>query len=132
MGCDYYIYNYLEIQHINGISYYEFPTIRGYYCELDCGIYDNYYNSKEYINLYRNMIKLCLTPRKPVVIYNNNSFTSQKFENKYLPIIQDKINEKHIEKYTRYKDTGNFTNIDQIIKVVKKEERCDPYRDCLM
>ena len=53
-GCDFYIYVYLEIQHVNGVSYYQFPTIRGYYCELECGIYDSnddekddYYNSEK-------------------------------------------------------------------------------------
>ena len=133
MGCDFYIYVYLEIQHINGISYYELPTIRGYYCDLECGVYDSdddeidyYYNSIEYNALYENMKKICLTPRKPVVIYDNNSFISSKFEMKYLPIIQNKINKKYVKKYSRYEDTGIFTNIEQLIKVVKKEERYDP------
>ena len=51
MGCDFYIHDYLEIHHINGISYYELPTIRGYYCDLECGVCDSdeyYYNSMEY------------------------------------------------------------------------------------
>jgi hypothetical protein len=134
MGCDFYIYIYLEIQHINGISYYELPTIRGYYCDLECGVYDSddddidrYYNSIEYKALYENMQKICLTPRKPVVIYDNNSFISSKFEMKYLPIIENKINKKYVKKCTRYEDTGVFTNIEQIIKVVKKEERYEPF-----
>jgi len=132
MGCDFYIHVYLEIQHINGISYYELPTIRGYYCDLECGVYDSdddkidyYYNSIEYNALYENMKKICLTPRKPVVIYDNNSFISSKFEMKYLAIIQNKINKKYVKKNSRYEDTGIFTNIEQIIKVVKKEERYD-------
>jgi hypothetical protein len=134
MGCDFYIYVYLEIHHINGISYYELPTIRGYYCDLECGVFDSdddekdyYYNSKEYNKLYKNMKKICLTPRKPVVIYENNSFISPKLETKYLSIIQNKINNKNVEKYIRYKDTGIFTNMEQVIKVVKKEERYDPF-----
>ena len=133
MGCDFYIYIYLEIQHINGISYYELPTIRGYYCDLECGVYDSdddeidYCKLKiEYDALYENMKKIYLTPRKPVVIYDNNSFISSKFEMKYLPIIQNKIKKKKINKYTRYEETGVFTNIDQIIKIVKKEERYEP------
>ena len=136
MGCDFYIYCYLEIQHNTGISYYELPTIRGYYCDLECGVCDSdddendyYYNSTEYKTLYDNMKKMCLTPRKPVVIYNNNSFISQKFEIKYLPIIQDKINKTYLEKNHRYKDTGTFTSIEQVIKITKKEERYDPYDD---
>jgi hypothetical protein len=71
------------------------------------------------------MKKICLTPRKQVVIYNNHSFISPKLEMKYLPIIQNKINKKYVEKYPRYKDTGFFTSIEQIINVVKKEERYD-------
>ena len=137
MGCDFYIYTYLEIQHVNGLSYYELPTIRGYYCELECGVCDSdddendYYNSTEYNTLYENMKKICLTPRKPVVIYNNNSFISPKLELKYLPIIQNKINKKYVEKYIRYryKDTGKFKSIDEVIKIVKKEERYDPYEN---
>ena len=130
MGCDFYICVCLEIEHINGISYCELPMIRGYYCDLECGIYDSdddennyYYNSIEYKTLYENMKKMCLTPRKPVVIYDNNSFLSPKFEMKYLPIIQNKINKKYEKKYSRYEDTGIFTNIEQITKIVKKEQR---------
>jgi hypothetical protein len=117
---------------MNGISYCELPTIRGYYCDLECGVCDSdddemdyYYNSIEYDALYENMKKICLTPRKPVVIYDNNSFLSSKFETKYLPMIQNKINKKVVKINSRYEDTGIFTNIEQIIKVVKKEERYD-------
>ena len=129
MGCDFYIYTYLEIHHMNGISYYPFPMIRGYYCELEYGGYDSddeydYYNSIEHKTLYENMKKIYLTPRKPLVIYNH-SFITPKLEMKYLPIIQNKMNNNYIEKYPRYKDTGIFTSIEQIIKIVKKEERYD-------
>lgn len=130
MGCDFYISTYLEIQHDNGISYYEFPSIRGNYCDLDCGICDSdedekdyYYNTTEYFTLYENMKKMCLTPRKPVVIYSDNSFKDQKFEKKYLSIIHDKINKKYDKKYSRYKDTATFTSIEQVIKITKKEDR---------
>uniref|UniRef100_A0A6C0E1W2 Uncharacterized protein n=1 Tax=viral metagenome TaxID=1070528 RepID=A0A6C0E1W2_9ZZZZ len=130
MGCDFYIYVYLEIQHVNGISYYELPTIRGYYCDLECGVCDSdddendyYYNSTEYKTLYENMKKICLTSRKPLVIYTNNSFMSPKLEMKYSPIIQNKINKKYVEKYTRYKETGTFKSMEEIIHIVKKEER---------
>ena len=34
MGCDYYIEIYLEIEHNNGVSFYEFPTLRGFFCDL--------------------------------------------------------------------------------------------------
>lgn len=137
MGCDFYIRIYLEIHHNNGISYYEFPTMRGYFCELDRGICDSDedededededdYNSTEYDTLYENMKIFYLTPRKPIVIYNNHSFTSPKFEMKYLPILQEKINKKYVNKYAKHKDSGSFTSLEQVIKVIKKEERYEP------
>ena len=135
MGCDFYIRVYLEIHHKNGISYYEFATMRGYFCELDRGICDsdededdehNNYNSVEYETLYENMKIFYLTPRNPIVIYDNNSFTSPNFEMKYLPILQDKINKKYVNKYAKHEDTGTFTSIEQVIKVIKKEERYEP------
>ena len=132
MGCDFYIRTHLEIHHKNGISYYEFATMRGYYCELDRGICDSDedenhdYNSVEYDTLYENMKIFYLTPRKPIVIYDNKSFTSPNFEMKYLPILQDKINKKYVNKYPKHKDTGTFTSVEQVIKVIKKEERYEP------
>ncbi len=135
MGCDFYVYVYLEIEHSNGISYYEFPTMRGYYSNIDCVICDSdddendYYNSTEYKALYENMKKFCLMPRKPVIIYDNKQFISDKFKIKYLPIIQDKIHKKYVNKYSHYEDTGIFTNMEQIIKITKKEERYDPYEE---
>ena len=131
MGCDYYIQPYLKIHHSKGISYYNLPIIRGYYSDLECGVYDSdddekhlYYNSKEYVKLFNNMIKICLTPRKKVVIYKNNSFINSKFEKKYLPIIQNIINGNYDDEYIPCDDDiETFTSIDQIIKITKKEKR---------
>ncbi len=135
MGCDFYIRTYLEIHHNNGISYYELPTIRGYYCDLECRVCDsdiededdceNFYNSTEFKSLYENMKKFCLTPRKPIDIYSNNSFITPKLEAKYLPMIQNKINKIYSETNCIHEDTGIFTKIEEIIKIVKKEERYD-------
>lgn len=130
MGCDYYVMVYLEIQHTKGLSYCELPIIRGYYGDMDCGVYDSddeekdrYYNSIEYNKLYRRMIKLCLTPRNPMIIYFNGSFMNEKFKNKYLPIIQNKINGKIEKCWLNYVDTGELIDITQIIKITKKEFR---------
>jgi hypothetical protein len=137
MVCDYYVRTYLEIEHIHGISYYELQHICCYFSNLDCGFYDSdddfndrYYKSKEYYKLYENMVQLCLTPRKDVVIYLNQpydkctkKFITKRMEEKYLPIIYDKINGIYMDKNCIYQDTGKITNITEIIKITKKEIR---------
>jgi hypothetical protein len=71
-------------------------------------------------------MKICINPRKSVVINNKYSFMLPKLEMKYFPFIQNKINKKYVEKYIRYryKDTGMFRSINEVIK---KEERYDPF-----
>jgi hypothetical protein len=44
-------------------------------------------------------------------------------------MIQNIINQKYVNEYPRYLDTGVFTDIEQIIKITKKEDRYDPYFD---
>jgi hypothetical protein len=130
MGCDFYIQVYLEIQHANGISYYKLPIIRGYYCELECGVCDSdedekdyYYNTTEYKNLCDDMKKICLKPRNPIVIYKDNTFITPKLESKYLPLIQEKINDKDTDNTCIFEDTGVFTNISEVVNITKKEIR---------
>lgn len=133
MGCDYYIEVYLEIEHIHGTSYTHFQSLRGYFCELECGVYDSddeederYYHSVEYNILYQDMVRFALTPRKPMVIYASNSFTKPEFETKYLKAIQAKMDPGRKQKYCHYTDTGKFTSLDQVINVTKKERRYEP------
>ena len=132
MGCDYYVYVYLEIQHKNGLVYYQFPVIRGYYPDLECGFYDSddesvdkYYNLPEYNKLYDNMVKLSLTPRKPVVIYANNTFVSPHFETKYSASIQNKIQNPLSTERCQFEDIGTISDISEIISVTRKEIRIE-------
>ena len=84
---------------------------------------DHYFRTKAYTKLYSDMISACLTCRKPVVIYNNNVFTKKKLQNKYLPILQDKLAGKYRDERCVCADTGSFTDIGEIIKVTRKEIR---------
>ena len=61
--------------------------------------------------------------KKPIIIYSNGSFVNEKFKNKYLPIIQNKINGKIKNCWINYQDTCDLTDITQIIKITKKEIR---------
>jgi hypothetical protein len=124
MGCDYYIHLYVEIQYISGVSKYQYATIRGFYSELDCGIYDSddeecdyYYHSNEYKKLYEDMVKLSLTPRKSIVIYENGSFKSPHFENKFKMMIENILSKK---------DIPNLNHFEEITKITKIEERYEP------
>ena len=130
MGCDFYIHTYIEIEHKNGMSYYELPFSRGYYPEIGSNGYDSDADDDDDDDEYDNIYKMCknyyLTPMKPVIIFTNHSFANEKLKNKYLPILHDKIQGKYIEKYCVGEDTGTFTNIDEIIQVIKKEIRYEP------
>ena len=91
MGSDFYIQIYLKIEHKNGVSYYEIPGPRGYFPELD-GICDSdeeeedhYYYTESFKKLYDDMVKVYLTPRKDLVLFENGKFVKPRFEKKYLP-----------------------------------------------
>lgn len=135
MGCDFYIHNILEIEHKNGISYYELPMRRGYYWELDNEYYDSDYDAEEnndndklelYNKIYDMMKEYLLTSKKPIIIYRNNSFVTKKLETKYLPFIYNKLNKIYVEDYCMYEDTGTFTEMSEIIRITKKEIRYEP------
>ena len=130
MGCDYYIDIYLEIEHVNGISYYQLHNRRGWYSNLEVGFYDSddnskdkYFNTKKYKKLYLDMVQMCRTCRKPVVLYKNEKFIKKKFQTKYLPLLLDKLNGIYINERCTHPDVGIFTNINEIKTVTRKEIR---------
>ena len=76
------------------------------------------------MKLYDDMIKMALTPRKPVVIYANDAFVSQKFEIKYSASIQNKLDKIYENEWRPFEDTGvAFNNISEIICITRKEIR---------
>lgn len=121
----------LDIERKYGISYHQLNRIHGFYPSLDeIGFYDSdeeecdrYYNTDEYRDLHDKILEFCLIPRKPLVIFENEKFKTPKLKKKFLPFLIDKINEKYIENYYLYEDTGKFTKINDIIKVTRKEIR---------
>ena len=137
MGSDFYIQIYLKIEHKNGVSYYEIPGPRGYFPELD-GICDSdeeeedhYYYTESFKKLYYDMVKVYLTPRKDLVLFENGKFVKPRFEKKYLPMLVNKISKKYIENcYLRdEEDVGQLSDIAQVIKITKRERRYEPCLD---
>ena len=100
MGCDYYIDQFLKIEHTKGICYVELPTIRGYYPDMDWGVYDNredivpYYETDTYKTLNRQVIEFVLTPRPDIIIYSDKQFKTQHFKEKYAPLIAAKVGKR--------------------------------------
>lgn len=129
MGCDYHIYIYLEIEHINGVSYYQFLRLNMWFPEQS--VYydtdDSYDSNYSGDNEYNNMVQRCLKCRKDLVIYNEGKFKNEFFEKKYLPVIQNKINKIYKESFTLFEDTGTLNDISEIIKVTRKEIRNDRF-----
>ena len=128
MSPDFYVRRYLKIEHINGISYYELSDQRGYFFECIESIYDSDDNedlTKKELGdkLYADIIHYCLTPKEDVIIYQNNEFINEEIKEKYVPIIQDKINGNYIEEYCVHKDEGKFSDISEITKITKCEMR---------
>lgn len=136
MGCDFYIHKYLEIAHKNGVSYYSLKDERGWFCEMglswdgsDHESSDNKELEKERSKLYSKMMTLCLSPRSPLVLYENGKFVSNKFKQKYSKVLQDKIENKYVNYWCLYKDTGSFSNMEDVICITKKEIRYEPGED---
>jgi hypothetical protein len=122
MGADYYIFQYLQIYHTNGIAYIELFGKRGYFCDcLDRG-YDSDTNSPEDYNAYKESVNnLYLTPSiNPILIYNGNNYLNQRFEDKYDHLVNNKI----LDQPKYWKDTGRILEYkEEIISIYKIEVR---------
>jgi ethanolamine utilization protein EutA (predicted chaperonin) len=109
-----------------------------YYERNDSEVYDSsravkYEHLEKYEQLTEMYEKMCdilkeftLAPRKPILIYADNSFVTKKLEDKYLPIIQNKLNKIYVNNLCLYEDTGSFTDISEVIKITKKTEIVEP------
>lgn len=131
MGCDYYIYKYLEIEHTRGISYYTLEQHqRGWYDEIHAGCDDSddedETKHKACENLWNAVIQYHLTPKAPIPIMENGCFVTDTLREKYEPILRDKILKRYIGNAVLYEDTGVLTQLSEIIRVTKKEIRYTP------
>ena len=146
MEPDYFIYQYLQIEHANGVSYIKLRCIEKNYCNCisdthfdnhdkksddsdDSELDDSSFTVKHKIQCLQNQMKyLLLKPRAPILIYENNQFINVHFKNKYEKIIKDKINETEPSPiFIEYRDTGNFKCFESIKKITKIECRYDPW-----
>lgn len=131
MGCDYYIDIYLKIEHTGGMCYIELPCIRGYFCDCAWGVYEKnedeepYWHCEEAQNLRKQMEEFMLKPRPELIIYSNKQYKSEFLQEKYEPLIVQKLEEKKCEKI-RYDDTAKLQNLDNIITITKFEVRYEP------
>ena len=122
----YYIQKYLEIIHTKGKCYIELYIRRSYFSEFNKLIQDpdsdtekesNEINIK-YNELLEKYIDLVLTPRSPILIYDNNEYINSDYKIKYHSIIIDKIKNNIID----YLDTQiPCTNFEDIISINKIE-----------
>lgn len=124
MGCDYYVELFLKIEHADGDTIIKLKTIRGYYGDFNTGPEDSDYeeaddihgfNSEMTTTLWNNFREVLLTPRNPLLIFDNGLFTKESYKEKYIDIIEDKIKEsgKHLQ------------TINDIVKIYKYEKRIE-------
>lgn len=120
MGCDFYVYTFLEITHKEGIAYIELSKKRGWYCDclepdMDTDDEEDNYRKKcdEYFEIF-------LKPSfNPIIIYDGERFLKHKYVTKYLQLIHQKVNGslKH------YRDNGQLLYINDIQLIRKIELR---------
>ena len=146
MEADYYIFKYLQIEHINGISYISLKHDEKYYSQFlknvntifeDDNDSDNDLSTEltnkqikiKHLEIMFTQIKyLFLKPRNPIIIYENSQFLNSNFEKKYKKLIEDKINEKvYPPIFIEYSDTGKLESFETIKKITKIETRNDPW-----
>jgi len=114
MGCDYYILKILQVFY-NDNDYLEIELKRrkGYYVDEDD--LDEDEAEADYNERTNEYIKYTLTPKmKPIIIYNNNSFSKPFFEKKYKSIVENVITNMYDKQW------GDVT---KIIKVEERRER---------
>jgi hypothetical protein len=122
MGADYFVFQYLQINHIHGISYVELSVVRGYYCNcLDAGYDSDTNNPTWYEEKINKLRDLYLTPSiQPILIYYNNQYLNSRFKEKYDELLDFTINRRI--KY--WKDTGSaLEKKEDIISIFKIEIR---------
>ena len=115
MGCDYYICKYLEIKFL----YMDFTTID---LEVDPGYFhfSEDVDDPDYDSKYKEYIIETLEPRmKPIIIYENNKFTTQKLQDKYKPLIEEEL-----ETYNKNREIKKeWKDIREIVKKEMRYER---------
>lgn len=120
MVCDYYVECILEAEYTNGrISQYEFTFHRKWYPDFEvrsCYEEDDEDQYKEYYELFHkiqeDIKRLCLIPRKPVIIYENGKFTKSKYETEILEFMKNKM---------------GISDMTNIVKMTRKEIRYSQY-----
>ena len=139
MGCDYYIYRHLKIEHTKGISYIELQCKRGYFFYFEIGFVDSdnedepYYLTEEYKELDNKIQEFSLKPNPDVIIYENNKYAKPIFQEKYQNLIFKKISCKtqcnimndddDDDDDDDVMDTGKLSSFEDIIKITKFEKR---------
>jgi hypothetical protein len=117
MVCDYYIVKNLRLyfQNIVPLLYIQVEYFKeDFYSGLDEDEHD-------YEEKYEEYIKYILTPEmKPIIIYENNKFINSRLENKYMSVIQERINI-----YNNSNET--CIGFNDIIDIIKIETRYKSY-----
>ena len=138
MGCDYYINQFLRLEHPTGASYVELPSIRGYFCDCAWGMRDcdcdehevSYYEDPEYLELNAKVEAFMLKPRPETIIYTSGAFISETIQLKYQPLIDVKLQKNRVRQseHANHADTNLhlLMEMKDIVRIVKFEIRYEP------
>jgi hypothetical protein len=120
MGCDYYVYTYLEIKHKYGFAYIELNKKKGWFCDCIEPDKDSDDEDENFNHKLGQHIEIFLKPGfDPILIYDGENFLKEQFIMKYFNIIHEKIEKK----ITYWRDSGKINTVKDIQQIRKIEIR---------
>lgn len=120
MGCDFFIYLYLEIKHSEGVCYIELNKRDDWFCDCLEPIMDSDDEEENYKKNCDTYIKQFLNPSfEPIMIYDGTRFLKQIYIDKYLDLIQQKASGL----YKYWRDSGILLDVNHIQQIRKIEIR---------
>jgi len=120
MGCDYYVYTYLEIKHREGLSYIELDRMRSWYCDCLEPNVDSDDEEENYEKYCFQYVESFLKPAfEPIMIYDGSKFLKQRYIEKYLNL----IHEKTLGTSDYWRDEGKLLDVNHINQIRKIEIR---------
>lgn len=131
MGCDYYIDQFLRMDHPTGASYVQLPSFHGYFCDCSWGVREcdmdehetSFRSEPEYLQLRAKVEKFMLKPRPETIIYTNKAFSSKILQQKYQPLIDQRLQKNRDRQAKTLDNLHLLMEMKDVSRITKFEVR---------